>query len=188
MDSQIAYVFWHWPRPGTPLPLFEAELASFHGALNAARPRGFIEALSFRTSGLPWAAGQAVVYEDWYLVEDFTGLGVLNDAAVSGDVRAAHDAVAGDFMKGSGGVFKSVSGDLDLRQARFATWVEKRVGPSYRSYYEEVAKVVGMSRTDLWRRQMVLGPSPQFCVHSVDAVPFPESFRPHTAELALVVR
>ena len=188
MGPGIAYVFWHRPRPETPSSLFEAKLASFHEALNEARPRGFIEALSFRTNGLPWAGEQAVVYEDWYLVEDFAGLGVLNDAAVSGDVRAAHDSVAGDFMKGSGGVFKAVSGDLGLRQARFATWIEKSVGPSYQSYYEEVTKVVGMSKTNLWRRQMVLGPSPQFCVQSADAISFPESFRPHTAQLVLMGR
>ena len=186
MSPRIAYVFWHWPKPGTPASEFEAKLASFHRALNATRPRGFIEALSFRTNGLPWVAGQDAVYEDWYTVEDFAGLGVLNDAAVSGDVRGAHDTVAGAFMKGAGGVFKAVSGDLGLRQARFATWIEKSIGPTYQSYYEEVAKVVGTSGTDLWRRQMVLGPSPQFCVHSADAIPFPESFRPHTAELTLV--
>ena len=179
-------MFWHSPVAGAPTESFEAKLASFHDSLNACKPDGFVEALSFRVAGLPWGHGQDLVYEDWYVVEDFAALGTLNDAAVSGPTRGPHDAVAKDFMEGSGGVFKLISGSLDLHQARFAAWIGKKIGPSYDSYYEDVSHVVGESNTDLWRRQMVLGPSPQFCVHSVNPVSFPEEFRPLTVRLELL--
>ncbi len=107
----------------------------------------------------------------------------LNDAAISGTAREPHDSVARDYMKGAGGVFRMISGGLRLRDAEFVAWVDKSVGPSYESYYEEIAKNVGARSTDLWRRQMVLGPSSQFCVHSEDEIQFPESFRPISAQL-----
>ena len=70
--------------------------------------------------------------------------------------------------------------------ARYSTWIEKPMGASYKSSYEEVAKMVGDRKTDLWRRQMVLGPSPQFCVHSDRVLDLPVSLRPVTSEVSVV--
>jgi hypothetical protein len=186
MSNSISYVFWHWPRPEISLESYEAKLAAFQHSLNSNKPSGFFESLSFRIDPLPWIPQRRNCYEDWYLVEDFSALGTLNEAAVEDETGRLHNLLAKDYMKGAGGIFKLIKGELRLREACFAAWIEKPIGPSYESYYQEVDKTVGNRRTDLWRRQMVLGPSPQFCVHSDEVLQLPANLQPVTSRLQLI--
>jgi hypothetical protein len=113
-------------------------------------------------------------------------LGPLNEAVVEGETGVHHNLIAKDYMKGAGGIFKLIRGRSLVREARFVTWIEKPVGPSYEVYYEEVTRAVGSKRMDLWRRQMVLGPSPQFCVHSEEALDLPVNLKPITSKLRII--
>ncbi len=186
MASDLAYVFWHWPRPEISTESYESKLAAFLASLNSNKPDGLVEALSFRLGKLPWGPEKGSWYEDWYVVRDFSSLGPLNDAAVAGETREFHDSIAKDYMGGAGGIFKSIRGSISLRDARFATWIEKPFGPSYQSYYEDLARSIGEVETDLWRRQMVLGPSPQFCVHSEKPIQLHPDFRLIRAKLETI--
>lgn len=133
----IAYLFWHRPRPGVDHREYEARLRAFHEALE-------VPAWAFRLDALPF--GRAGGYEDWYVVDDWAGLGALNAAAVDARRRDRHDAPARLVADGWGGVYAHVRGAPEPpASARWLTTAPDEDTPS------------------VWRRQMVLGPAPEFC-------------------------
>ena len=67
---------------------YGGSMFAFHAALGAAPPSGVLGSFSVSLSHAPWAAGGGDAYEDWYLVQDFSALGLLNEAAVTAS-RAA---------------------------------------------------------------------------------------------------
>src|ERR671910_293762 len=123
--SVLAYLFWHRPSPDA--ADYERRLAEFAKSVVFA-------------VDVPWM-GQS--YEDWYVVEDWTALGVLNASAVDSSHRPEHDAVARDAAKGAGGVFRFLEGELALEDVGAAGWSARR---------PEVPEGV---RYALWQRQMV---------------------------------
>ncbi len=185
-ERPLAYVFWHWPSPEIGVQSYEAKLISFLRGLGSDKVPGLVDALSFRVGPLPWGPHNSAFYEDWYVLKDFTSLGVLNDAAISAGAGIAHDSIVRDVMGGTGSVFRLVSAELPLRESHLVAWTEKPIGPSYQSYYDELAKTTAGIRTDLWRRQLALGPSQQFCIHSQEPVRIPPGFKPLTSKAELV--
>src|SRR5437764_3432285 len=99
----LAYLFWHRPRHADAADEYEQAEISFHRSLAHRPPVGLIGSAVFRLDELPWAQAPAdgaaasqpgPAYEDWYLVEDFAALGVLNEAAVGRGHRTSHDLLA----------------------------------------------------------------------------------------------
>ena len=102
----------------------------------------------YRLAALPWQgplpAGEAPdalgpapleaslgspVYEDWYLVDDYASLGVLNEAAAGRGHRTPHDEIAGLAGPGAGAVYALLEGEPgapSLGGARSAVWVTTR--------------------------------------------------------------
>jgi len=98
-----------------------------------------------RVAELPWfeagagdrgseAAPAAGGYEDWYLIEDFAALGVLNEAAVGRGHRSAHDQVARRFGVGAGGMYGLLEGERPLLGEGWApSAAESSARPHWRS-------------------------------------------------------
>lgn len=166
----LAYVFWHWKQAEITARDYENRQRAFHAALGAAPPSDFLGSFSVSLSRAPWAAGGGDAYEDWYLVQDFTALGLLNEAAVSAGRAAPHDAAAVVAAGGAGGLYRLRHGAV-VRQPQHAYWFGKPDGMQYGELFAQLAPVVDQAQGAVWMRQMVLGPAREFCVHA--AVPVP---------------
>lgn len=157
----LAYVFWHWPLPTVDPATYAEALVAFHRSLAAAPPPGMRRSRVFEVDAAPWVP-VARAYEDWYLVDDFTALGALNEAAVSGARRDPHDAAARRAAGGQGGVYRLVA-EATRPVAPPVTWCSKPAGVAYAEF------LARLPAGETWQRQMVLGPAPEFCVRGADA-------------------
>jgi hypothetical protein len=162
----LAYVFWHRPADGA--EAYEERLAAFHAVLAAHPPAGFRGSAALRVQAAPWLPGDGPAYEDWYGVDDWTALGRLNEAAVSGPRLQPHDAVAFQAGAGAGAVYGLVTGRPELA-AKCESWIAKPAGAGREAFHEKLA---GPDRS-VWMRQMVLGPSPEYVVRSDAPVALP---------------
>jgi hypothetical protein len=170
----LAYVFWHRPADDAGIDAYERAQIAFHRSLARTPPAGFAGSACYRAARLPWLHGAAGGYEDWYLVEDYTALGVLNEAAVGHGHRTPHDEVARRFGGGAGGLYGLVEGermsigrqpDLTPIGAAFvAVWVARTPGIERRSLGELLGDGMDPRHASLWRRQLVFGPAPEFCL------------------------
>lgn len=172
----IAYVFWHRPAQPDAMAAYEQAHLGFHRSLKRSRPVGMCGSAVFALPSIPWLANAAdeaayaapaAGFEDWYLLEDFAALGVLNEAAVGRGHRSPHDEVARRYGVGSGAVYGLVEGDRRgelLASATTSVWVERAPGSSPRMIAELLGDGVEPGHASLWRRHLVLGPAPEFCL------------------------
>jgi hypothetical protein len=154
----LAYVFWHWPQPHIDRAEYVEHLVDFQRTLAANKSAGFRESMVYRIRGANWLKTDGEAYEEWYLLDDSAAMDRLNEAAVSGACEEPHNRVAREAADGTGGLYRLRAGQL--AEARFATWLSKPSGVSYRDFYETITGVT------LWQRQMTLGPTTEFCIHS----------------------
>lgn len=167
----LAYVFWHWPRPGVPAAEYEALQRRFHAALKEAPSAGFMGSRSVSIEGAAWAGGGRA-YEDWYLLEGSAGLDPLNAAAVTASRQAPHDAAAAAAEGGTAGLYSLRLG-VQRSAPWTATWFAKPDGMNYGALYTLLGDLVEREDGALWCRQMTLGPTPEFCLHTSGAVRLP---------------
>jgi hypothetical protein len=183
----LAYLFWHRPHDPTAREAYEHAQVCFHRSLAHRPPVGLCGSAVFRVAELPWlapadeqrAAGSGVSYEDWYVVEDYAALGVLNEAAVGRGHRTAHDEAARRFGSGGGGLYGLLEGDRSkiggrdgvLGRAPLAIWVGRPPGSPRRMLGELLGDGMDPGAASLWRRQLVLGPAPEFCLLAQKAPP-----------------
>jgi hypothetical protein len=177
----LAYVFWHRPREDAPVDAYEEAQIAFHRSLARARPVGMRCSAVFKLDEVPWAVHRADTealdsarpgYEDWYLLEDFAALGVLNEAAVGRGHRSTHDVAARHLGGGAGGLYALLEGGRSdtgalatpLAEANVGIWVARPAGAPRRQLGELLGDGMDPQHASLWRRQLVLGPAPEFCL------------------------
>ncbi len=164
----LAYVFSHRPADDVRVAVYEAALRRFHVALASAPPSGFIRSSTFKVGDR---------YCDWYLVESSAALDVLNATAVSGARTPAHDAAARMAVDGVGKLYSLLSGEPPTGSG-FEIQFSKPAGVGYADLYERLRPYSGGPGVSLWRRMMVLGPPPEFCLIVSSQIEMPPEYRP----------
>ncbi len=179
----LAYFFTHWPQESIAPADYERALQAFHQSLAAHAPQGFHQSWSLAVQGLSWVNRGQAAYEDWYLVDDFTALGVINEAAVQPPHLETHNTAARWAAGGKGGVYALAQGSCEPTQIHVATWFSKPVGMTYAECSQQLAAITSRPAAALWLRQMVLGPGLEFCLHSAQPLTLPEAFQPLQVEV-----
>jgi hypothetical protein len=172
----LAYLSWHRPAPTVAVEVYEHALAGFHRSLAHRAPSGFRGSATFRAAELPWLAPTTpqarapLAYEDWYLLDDWAALGVLEEAAVSHGHVSSHDKVASLSGVSSGAVYRFLEGHAGVDQTQVAVWVA-RCSSGYEHPSLSALLGDGMDPTvdGLWRRCLGLGPAPEFCLLASEA-------------------
>jgi hypothetical protein len=164
----LAYVFFHRAAPGVETQAYETALRRFHSSLAAAPPHGLIGASTYRIGG---------GYADWYLLDGSAALDVLNEAAVNAARSASHDAVAHLSSDGAGKLLALVSGAAPAGGG-FEIRFSKPAGMAYREMYERLKPWTDQAEHTLWRRMMVLGPPPEFCLLAPSEIELPAEMKP----------
>jgi len=182
----LAYVFWHWPQSSIDGGAYLDHLADFHRTLAANKPNGFQHSVVFRITGARWLNTSGDAYEEWYLLDDSAAMDRINHAAVSGACEEPHNKVAREAADGTGGLYRFRAGDEDLAQSRLATWLSKPNGVSYSDFYHALQPLTTQQGVGLWGRQMTLGPTTEFCIHSSSAIQLPPGYTGETLPLEVV--
>ena len=182
----LAYVFWHWPQSSVDPEAYVEHLVVFHQTLAANKPVGFQQSVVFRIRGASWLNTSDEAYEEWYLLDDSAALDPLNEAAVTGVCEEPHNQVARQAAGGTGGLYRLRAGREDLAQTTSAIWLSKPDGVSYKDFYATLEPLTSKQNTALWGRQMTLGPTTEFCIHSPTAIQLPPGFSGLTLGLSPV--
>ena len=179
----LAYVSWHLPAPAVRAAAFEQALERFHRSLAHRPPSGFRGSAAFRARGLPWLghdvgagsasagagsdsadAGSVSTYEDWYLVDGWSALGVLEEAAVARGHHSSHAAVAAMAGVSKGAIYRLIEGLPRLERAPLAVWVKRSPGHAPVTIEDLLADGMERDAAGLWRRCLGLGPAPEYCL------------------------
>lgn len=172
----LAYVFWHWPLSHIDHDSYVNHLIDFHNTLAANKPPGFHESVVFRVHGASWLNTTSDAYEEWYLLDGSAAMDPLNDAAVSGVCEEPHNRVAREAADGIGGLYRLRAGDGQLSESRYALWLSKPAGVTYKEFYSTLEPLTSPPGVALWGRQMTLGPTTEFCIQSSNPIELPPGY------------
>ncbi len=165
----LAYIFWHRPAPGVKEPAYESALERFHRSLGHRPPSGFAGSAAFTVPELPWleqgtGAGSTGGYEDWYLLDSWSAIGVLEEASVSRGHLGAHDAIAAKAGTSTAAIYRLVEGHARLDEVHLSVWVTPTPGREPPAIGALLGDGMDPAGAGLWRRCISLGPAPEYCL------------------------
>ena len=162
----LAYISWHSPAVDGEEASYEHALERFHRSLAHRPPSGLRGSAVFRSAALPWAApaGAGHVYEDWYLLDGWSSVGVLEEAAVAQGHTSAHHAVAALAGTATSSIYRLSEGSAELLGARVAVWVGRGRGHPSPTLADLLGDGMDGEKAGLWRRCLGLGPAPEHCL------------------------
>ncbi len=165
----LAYISWHRPAASVTPAAYEAALERFHRSLAHRPPSGLEGSAAFRVAELPWPspatlAGEPGSYEDWYLLDSWSALGVLEEAAVSRGHLTAHDAVAAKAVLSTSAVYRLSEGRPGMDGVRLSVWVSAAPGHAAPTIAALLGDGMDPAAAGLWRRCLGLGPAPEYCL------------------------
>jgi len=166
----LAYIAWHRPAPGVDIGAYERAIARFHSSLAHQQPSGFGGSVAFRAAELPWlsdphgASQTEGSYEDWYVVDSWSAIGVLEEASVSHAHVHAHDEVASMAGASTGAIYRFEEGYPRPAEARMSVWVTRGPGHEHPSIEALLGDGMDPATAGLWRRCIGLGPAPEYCL------------------------
>ena len=169
----LAYIAWHRPAREVDTSSYEQAIARFHSSLAHSPPSGFAGSVAFRAAELPWLAAGASTqpfggYEDWYLLDSWSAIGVLEEAAVSHGHLTAHEAVASKADLSTGAIYRLCEGHARLGDARVSVWITRARGHEHPSIEALLGDGMDPATAGLWRRCIGLGPAPEYCLLAIE--------------------
>ncbi|HLI10036.1 MAG TPA: hypothetical protein VKY65_00425 [Alphaproteobacteria bacterium] len=159
----LAYLFWHRAKGDADKDTYEAVLRRFHEALNEHAYPGFLGSATYRISAVPWLGDQGG-YEDWYYLQGSWALDLINAEAPYGRMERPHNDIAALMDIGHGGLYALVRGESTCQTERSTIrWLSRPRGSVWRPLIEYIHNGAHPPLA-CWRRQMVLGPAPEFAL------------------------
>lgn len=162
----LAYVSWHRPAPDVDHDAYEQALERFHRSLAHRPPSGYRGSTAFRAGELPWLGepGGGGAYEDWYLLDGWATLGVIEEAAVSRGHATAHHAIAHLAGAATSSVYRLGEGHERLAHTALSVWVQPSRGHASPTIADLLGDGMDRHSSGLWRRCLGLGPAPEYCL------------------------
>ena len=171
----LAYVSWHRPAAGVDRDAYEQAIEGFHRSLAHRVPSGCRGSTAFRAATLPWLGSSEEQapegdggYEDWYLLDSWTAVGVLEEAAISRGHISAHDVAARLAGIATSSIYRLSEGHPDLAHTCLGVWVARAPGHASPTIGDLLGDGMDRQSAGLWRRCLGLGVAPEYCLLAAD--------------------
>lgn len=190
----LKFVLWTWPSATATVADFLDSRVKFHQVLTHTKVDGFLGSAVFRVDSAPfagaflfenspWSVGHKTVFEEWYLFHGSAALDAVNERVHSGPYRESHGKFLRQDLGGEcAGLYYVRKGDLEPAVSGIKTACTLWFNQAYATYdvlLERLAPTMSSSGSVLWRRLLVLGPTPEFHLDVDASVTLPEDLKPY---------